>query len=117
MAEDAQDRPRAHIAALAVLSVATLLVLSYGTRAEDAAERAIAPGRLRAPPKRLRTVHRGAESAPNRPMNRLVSVLRLGIIHLRRLLHRGRLWRRVWLIPQDWPEPSPNLNVVYHTYT
>ena len=34
-----------------VLSVATLLALAYGTRVEDAHDRRIAPGSLRAPPR------------------------------------------------------------------
>ena len=96
-----------------VLSVATLLTLAYGSRVEDAAVRCVAPGRLRAPPKSLRAAQR---SAANRP-RRLVSVLRLGMICLRRLLHKGRMWRRVWLLPEEWPQPTANLKVVYHPDT
>ncbi len=69
-----------------VLSVATLWTLAYGSRVEDANDRGIAPSRLRAPPKSLAQTHR---SAPRR----IVSVLRLGLSWLRRLLSRGRLWR------------------------
>ena len=29
----------------------------------------------------------------------------------RRSLHRGRLWSRVWLLPEPWPEPKSNLEV------
>ena len=90
-----------------VLSVATLLVLAYGTRVEDAYDRRIAPGSLRAPPRTLAPTHR---SSPEKP-GRTVSVIRHGIAWLRRSLHRGRLWSRVWLLPEPWPEPKPNLEV------
>ena len=90
-----------------VLSVATLLALAYGTRVEDANERGIAPGNLRTPPKALPSQHR----CPWRRPGRTVSVIRHGIDWLRRLLLRGRLWSRVWLLPEPWPEPKPNLEV------
>ena len=93
-----------------ILSVATLWTLAYGSRVEDANDRGIAPGRLRAPPKTLSKSHR---SAPGR----IVSVLRLGMSWLRRLLSRGRLWRRVWLLPEPWPEPPPDMKLIYHEYT
>ena len=77
-----------------VLSVATLLALAYGTRVEDAQERRIAPGNLRAPPNpALAPNHRDPWSRPART----VSVIRHGIDWLRRLLLKGRLWSRVWL--------------------
>ena len=90
-----------------VLSVATLLALAYGTRVEDAYDRRIAPGSLRAPPRTLAPTHR---SSPEKP-GRTVSVIRHGIAWLRRSLHRGRLWSRVWLLPEPWPEPKSNLEV------
>ena len=90
-----------------VLSVATLLALAYGTRVEDAYARRIAPGSLRAPPRTLAPTHR---SSPEKP-GRTVSVIRHGIAWLRRSLHRGRLWSRVWLLPEPWPEPKSNLEV------
>ena len=90
-----------------VLSVATLLALAYGTRVEDAYDRRIAPGSLRAPPKALAPNHRDSRSRPART----VSVIRHGIAWLRRSLHRGRLWSRVWLLPEPWPEPKSNLEV------
>ena len=93
-----------------VLSVATLLVLAYGTRVEDAHDRKIAPGNLRTPPKALSPEHRDPWHKPGRT----VSVIRHGIDWLRRLLLRGRLWRRVWLLPEPWPEPKPNLEITYH---
>ena len=90
-----------------VLSVATLLALAYGTRVEDAYDRRIAPGSLRAPPRTLAPTHR---SSPEKP-GRTVSVIRHGIAWLRRSLHRGRLWSRVWLLPEPWPEPKSNLEI------
>ncbi len=90
-----------------VLSVATLLALAYGTRVEDAYDRRIAPGSLRTPPRTLAPTHR---SSPEKP-GRTVSVIRHGIAWLRRSLHRGRLWSRVWLLPEPWPEPKSNLEV------
>ena len=92
-----------------VLSVATLLALAYGTRVEDAFRR-MAPGSLRVPPRALASTHR---SGPQQPV-RTVSVIRHGIAWLRRLLHRGRLWSRVWLLPEPWPEPKPHLEVTRH---
>jgi len=93
-----------------VLSVATLLTLAYGTRVEDANDRSIAPGNLRAPPKTLATDHRDSRSRSART----VSVFRLGINCLRRLMIRGRLWNRVWLLPEPWLQPKPELEITYH---
>ena len=93
-----------------VLSVATLLTLAYGTRVEDANDRRIAPGNLRAPPKHLASTHHSSWSRPGRA----VSIIRHGIDWLRRLLHRGRSWRRVWLLPEPWPDPKLNLEVTRH---
>lgn len=94
-----------------VLSVATLLTLAYGTRVEDAHVRGVSPGNLRAPPLKS---HPHAPF-PSRKSGRLVSVIRHGIDWLRRLLLRGQLWSRVWLLPEPWPAPKPNLEVTYHT--
>ena len=88
-----------------VLSVATLLALAYGTRVEGAHDRRIDPGNLRTPPKALSAQHRNSWQKPKRK----VSVIRHGIDRLRRLLLKGRLWNRVWLLPEPWPEPKPNL--------
>ena len=93
-----------------VLPVATLLALAYGTRVEDAQDRRIAPGNLRTPPKTLASSHRDPRSRPART----VSVIRHGIGWLRRLLLKGRLWSRVWLLPEPWQEPKPNLEVAHH---
>ena len=92
------------------LSVATLLALAYGTRVEDAQDRRIAPGSLRTPPKALAPNHRDPRSRPARA----VSVIRHGIDWLRRLLLKGRLWRRVWLLPEPWPQPKLNLEITRH---
>ena len=85
-----------------MLSVATLLALAYGTRAcpvldtgvEDAHDRRIAPGNQRTPPRGPTPRRRDPWGRPART----VSVIRHGIDCLRRLLLRGRLWSRVWLM-------------------
>ncbi len=104
-----------------VLSVATLLTLAYGTRVEDANDRRISPSNLRTPPKAGPVLDTGALAPtrrnPWRRPRRTVSVIRHGIDWLRRLLFRGRLWRRVWLHPEPWPEPKPNLEITYHAPT
>ena len=94
-----------------VLSVATLLALAYGTRVEDANDCGIAPGNLRAPPKALAPNHRDSRSRPART----VSVFRHGINWLRRLMLKGRLWLRVWLLPEPWPQPKPDLEITCHS--
>jgi hypothetical protein len=86
-----------------VLAVASLTALAHGTRVEDAHERGLPPARLRAPPApRVRT----------RP--RRIGLMRLGIQWLRHLLARGRLWRRLWLAPEPWPQPPPGLAIGVH---
>ena len=101
-----------------VLSVATLLTLAYGTRVEDAYDRRLAPGSLRAPPNACPVLDTGALSPTHRSSRekpgRTVSVIRYGIAWLRWLLHRDRFWSRVWLLPEPWPEPKPNLEVTRH---
>ena len=32
----------------------------------------------------------------------------------RRLLLKGRLWSRVWLLPEPWPRPKPYLEITHH---
>ena len=93
-----------------VLSVATLLALAYGTRVEDAHHHGVTPGNLRAPPKAIHLHTR----LPWRKRGRIVSVIRHGINWLRRLLLRGQLWSRIWLLPEPWPEPKPHLEVTRH---
>ena len=90
-----------------MLSVATLLALAYGTRVEDAQERKIDPGRLRTPLRSPAPQRRG--NSGHRRI-RTVSVIRYGIGWLRRLLHQGR----VWLLPEPWPEPNPNFQIIRH---
>jgi hypothetical protein len=86
-----------------VLAVASLTALAHGTRVEDAHERGLPPARLRAPPApRVRT----------RP--RRIGLMRLGIQWLRHLLAHGRLWRRLWLAPEPWPQPPPGLAIGVH---
>ena len=77
-----------------VLPVATLLTLAYGTRVEDAYDRRLAPGSLRAPSNACPVLDTGALSPTHRSSRekpgRTVSVIRYGIAWLRRLPHRGR---------------------------
>ena len=88
-----------------VLAVATLWVLAYGTRVEDAQQQGVYPARLRTPPHRM----------PRRL--RTVSVFRLGLAWLRQGLGNGWLWRRLWLRPEPWPAPPPTLQICYHAPT
>ena len=81
---------------------------AYGGK--DAHDRKIAPGNLRTPPKSLAPNHRDPRTRPART----VSVIRHGIDWLRRLLLKGRLWSRVWLLPEPWPQPKPNLEITHH---
>ena len=76
-----------------VLSVATLLTLAFGSRVEDAQALRRDPSALRAPPK----------ATPERSC--IASVFRLGMATLRRLLTKGRVWRRARLLPEPWPPP------------
>ena len=86
-----------------VLAVATLYTLAYGTRVEDAEDLGVPPDRLRSP-----------GPAPLRPKDRQVSLFNKGVSCLRQHLCRGRLWRRLWLTPEPWPAPPPQLQVIYH---
>ena len=29
-------------------------------------------------------------------------------------MHKGRLWNRVWLLPEPWPKHKPNLEITCH---
>ena len=84
-----------------VLAVATLWVLAYGTRSDDAGAQGLPPAQVRVP--RL----------PAPPQPRVLSVFQQGLSWLTRQLLRGRLWRRVWLLPEPWPMPPPALQVTY----
>jgi len=93
-----------------VLAVAMLWVMAYGTRVEDAELRDIAPANLRRPPKPLPKLKLG-------PTKRLVSVFRLGLSWLRDQLPKGRIWRRLWLAPEPWPDPPVSLQTIYYQST
>ena len=84
-----------------VLAVATLWVLAYGTRVEEAHLRGLAPGRVRRPP-----------LTPAAPGDRPLSVFQLGRCQAQRLLHRGYAWARVWLQPLPGPDPPKELQRV-----
>jgi len=87
-----------------VLAVATLWVVAYGTRAEDAAWAGIAPANLRTAP-----------APPPADHVRTLSVFARGLSQLRwQVLRMRRLWTYVWLTPQAWPTPAPALVVTYH---
>ena len=88
-----------------VLSAATLLTLAAGSRVEDAQALKKSPGALRSPPK----------AAAER--NRVVSVFRLGLAALSRLLAKGRIWRGVRLLPEPWPPPPDGVKAVLHPET
>jgi Transposase DDE domain len=82
-----------------VLAVATLWVLAYGTRAEDAELAGVAPANLRTAP-----------SPPPADYVRPLSVFARGVGQLRwQLLRMRRLWTQVWLVPQAWPQPASDL--------
>lgn len=86
-----------------VLALCSLGTLAHGTRCEDAQRAGVAPGRLRAPV---------GVAAPGR--RRQISVLRRGLQQLAFLLARAGPWRRVWLQPEPWPQPPPDLETSVH---
>jgi hypothetical protein len=87
-----------------VMAVATLLDLAYGTRVEDAEWVGVPPPNLRAP-----------RARPPDGDRRDGSVFARGLAWLRvHLLRAGRLWRRLWLLPQALPTPAPHLVITYH---
>jgi hypothetical protein len=86
-----------------VLAVATLYAFAYDTRVEDAEDLGVPPQRLRSP-----------RPVPDRPRERRVSLLGKGVSCLVQQLCRGRLWRRLWLMPELWPSPPPELRIIYH---
>ena len=89
-----------------VLAVATLWAAAAGTRAEDAA-------RLHRPPARLRAPVPITGPARARPL----SVIRRGLSSLREQIRQRRLWQTLWLAPEPWPEPPPDLRMIYHAQT
>jgi hypothetical protein len=87
-----------------VLAVATLWVLATGTRVEDAARLGRDPANLRI-----------ALPPPPGPLLRTASVFARGLARLRWQLLRGRrLWTRIWLWPEPWPDAPPDLLVTIH---
>src|SRR4051812_16109143 len=86
-----------------VLAVASLWGVAHGTRVEDAHERGLPPARPRAPP---------PPPAGARP--RRISLVLLRVPRPRHLLAHGRLWRRLWLAPEPWPQPPPGLAIGVH---
>ncbi len=86
-----------------VLAVATLWVVACGTRVEEAQAVGVPPARLRTP--------------PPQPTARVrkVSLFRLGLAWLRGQVARGRLWQRLWLTPEPWPEPPTALVIFCHS--
>jgi hypothetical protein len=83
-----------------ILAVATLWTLAVGTRVEDAAEQGVPPARLQTPP-----------MVVQQPQPRIVSVFALGLRRLQHQLGRGRIWTRLWLRPDPWPDPPAHVRV------
>jgi len=83
-----------------IVAVATLWTVATGMRLEDATQLGVPPARLQTAPQQ---VSRRA---------RIVSVFLVGLRRLQHQLGRGRLWTRLWLRPEPWPEPPPSVQVV-----
>jgi hypothetical protein len=90
-----------------VLAVAMLWVLAYGTRVEDAEQLAKPPAHVLTPPP-------APEGDDSTSSSRLVSVFLKGWSWMQMTLFHGYLWTRLWLVPEPWPSPSAQLNIVYH---
>jgi hypothetical protein len=88
-----------------VLAVATLWTAAIGTRSEDATARGSAPGSLRRPPR---------EGSAMRVGRRTTSVLTRGWAALLRQVVTGRLWQRLWLVPEALPSPRTLLTIHLH---
>jgi Transposase DDE domain len=97
-----------------VLAVATLWVLATGTRVEDAATVGCVPARLHRPPP-VAAADPTTRRPPPRPSRRYALFSR-GLSALRRQLGHRRLWTRLWLRPDPWPEPRPHLHISYHDH-
>ncbi len=91
-----------------ILAVAMVWVMATGTRAEDAERLGISPSNLRSVP----AVPVDGVQRPSKTRN--ISVLLKGIARLRWQLAKGRLWRRLWLVPEHWPEPPTPIHITYH---
>jgi hypothetical protein len=86
------------------LAVATLWILAYGTRLEEAEAAGREPSRLR-------------RNIPNLWRPRQTSVFARGLLGIKQRLLRNGLWRRLWLAPEPWPTAAATLNVVLHQPT
>ena len=86
-----------------VLAVATVWVMAYGTRVEDAQRRHCPPARLLTCP-----------GPPPSGTSRTVSLFQVGLRFLQQTLRRGRLWKRLWLYDQPWPTPPPGVQITVH---
>lgn len=91
-----------------ILAVATLWVMAYGTRVEDAERLHLPPAKLLSPPPPI-----SAQDAATAP-HRRASVFLQGWSWLQRTLGRGYLWTRLWLMPDPWPQPSLTLTILSH---
>lgn len=84
-----------------VLAVATLWAVATGTREEDAAVLGRSPAHLR-------------HAVPPSPRPRVISVFARGMSRLRRQLAQRRLWRRLWLAPEPWPDLPDGVGLTLH---
>ena len=83
-----------------VLAVATLWVVAIGTRVEDAQTVGRDPAHLRLAPPAV------PERAP-----RTQSIFRQGLRWLQHQVGRGRVWTRLWFVPDPWPKPPPDVTI------
>lgn len=90
-----------------VLAVASCWVLATGTRVEDATAAGHLPARHWRPPRPTQPTL----AHPRAPRPRLTSVFQLGIIALQQQCHRARLWQRLWLAPEPWPQDPSQLTI------
>lgn len=88
-----------------VLAVAMLWIMAYGTRLEDAQTIGVAPCNLRTAPSKVRMG------------KRLVSVFTRGINWMGQHILKGRIWSRLWLVPEPWPDDPPSVNVSRHQFS
>jgi hypothetical protein len=94
-----------------VVAVVTLWTVAVGTRIEDAEQQGVPPGRLRRAPPTTGAPPRRRWSGT---AQRVISLLRRGMQHLRWLLAQGRCWVRLWLRPE--PLPKIGDSVTMHIY-
>jgi hypothetical protein len=85
-----------------VMSVAMLWIMAYGSRLEDAEAVGIDPSAMRSPPDHI-YIH-----------TRKVSVFRQGIDWMRQHILKGRIWHRLWLMPEPWPYACSSLQITHH---